>query len=50
MFAFLLVPGIQQKLQVLFNDTLDITQVTFISSNPTSALRARFLPSVKNRV
>jgi hypothetical protein len=32
MFAFLLIPGIQQKLQVIFDDTLDITQVTFPES------------------
>jgi hypothetical protein len=35
MFAFLLDPGIQQKLQVSFNNTLNITQVTFFDATFT---------------
>jgi len=32
MFAFLHVPGIQQKLQVILNNTLNRAQITFSKS------------------
>jgi len=32
MFALLLFPGVQEKLQIIFDDPLDATQVTFSKS------------------